>query len=128
VAEPTVRSRLERRLALLAADASVVAALCGALPDGWGMTVATELGTLGGYADLLQYRFLLVDLDAAVFDPVAAIRAVRSELMLNLAIFCFGGTADARDAARLARADRFLTRAEMVAQLPAFCEQFGWGG
>ena len=123
-----MRSRLERRLALLATDASVVEALRRALPDGWGMTVATELGALGGYADLLQYRFLLVDLDATAFDAVAAIRAVRGELMLNLAIFCCGGTADARDAARLARADRLFTRDEMVAQLPAFCEQFGWGG
>lgn len=123
-----MRSRLERRLALLAADASVAEALRRALPDGWGMTVATELGALGGYADLLQYRFLLVDLDSTAFDAVAAIRAVRGELMLNLAIFCFGGTADARDAARLARADRWFTRDEMVEQFPAFCEQFGWGG
>jgi hypothetical protein len=128
VIEPTIRTRLERGLALLAHDASVIDTVRSALPDGWRLTVSNELGALGGFADLLQFRFMLVDLDATAFDPVAAIRAVRGELMLNLAIFCCGGTPELRDAARLARADRCFTREELVAQLPAFCEQFGWGG
>ena len=98
-----------------------------ALPVGWEMTVATELGALGGFSDLLQYRFILVDLDATAFDPVAIIRVVRGELMLNVAIFCFGGAPTVRDAARLARADRFFTRDEIAHKLPSFCEQFGWG-
>lgn len=99
-----------------------------ALPVGWEMAVATELGALGGFSDLLQYRFILVDLDATAFDPVEIIRAVRGELMLNLAIFCFGGAPAVRDAARLARADRFFTRDEIADKLPSLCEQFGWGG
>lgn len=50
------------------------------------------------------------------------------DLMLNIAIFCFGGTAEARDDARLSRADRFFERAEIATKLALFCEQFGWGG
>jgi hypothetical protein len=30
------------------------------------------------------------------------------------------------DAARVARADRLFSRAEIAEKLPAFCEQFGW--
>jgi hypothetical protein len=47
-------------------------------------------------------------------------------MMLNVPIFCCGGDAGRRDAARLARADRFFERGELAARLPAFCEQFGW--
>jgi len=128
MAAPTIRSRLERRLVLIADDEVAAELLRRALPVGWEMTVATELGALGGFSDLLQYRFILVDLDATAFDPVEIIRAVRGELMLNLAIFCFGGAPAVRDAARLGRADRFFTREEIAEKLPAFCEQFGWGG
>ncbi|MBI3917096.1 MAG: hypothetical protein HY322_08825 [Betaproteobacteria bacterium] len=123
---PTIRSRLERRFVLVTHDVAVVEHLRGALPVGWEMAVATELGALGGFSDLLQYRFILVDLDATAFDPVEIIRAVRGELMLNLAVFCFGGAPPVRDAARLGRADRFFTREEIAEKLPAFCEQFGW--
>jgi hypothetical protein len=128
VAAPTVQSRLTRRLVLVACDAAVVEHLRQALPEGWEIVVTAEIDTLGGFAELLQYRFMLVDLDDATFDSVAIIRAVRTRLMLNLAIICFGGTLAVRDAARLARADRFLSRDEITEQLPAFCEQFGWGG
>ena len=128
MAAPTIRSRLERRFVLVTHDVAVVEHLRGTLPAGWEMTVATELSALGGFSDLLQYRFLLVDLDATDFDPVEIIRALRGELMLNLAVFCFGGAPAVRDAARLGRADRFFTREETAEKLPAFCEQFGWGG
>lgn len=127
MASPTIQSRLERRVVLIALDAAVVERLRCALPAGWVMTVATDLGALGSFAEVLQYRFMLVDLDSTPFDPVAIIRAVRGELMLNLPIFCFGGAPAMRDAARLARADRFFTREEIAGKLPAFCEQFGWG-
>jgi hypothetical protein len=113
---------------LVAHDAAVVERLRCALPAGWVMTVTTELAALGDFAELLQYRFMLVDLDTATFDPVAIIHAVRAQFMLNLPVFCFGGTPAVRDAARLARADRFFAREEIAATLPAFCEQFGWGG
>ena len=128
MAAPTIQSRLSRRLVLVARDAALVDRMRQALPAEWEITVTTELDTLGGFAELLQYRFMLVDLDDASFDPVAIIGAVRTRLMLNLAIICFGGTRAARDAARLARADRLLSRDEIIEQLPAFCDQFNWGG
>lgn len=93
------------------------------------MTATVSLDDLGGFQDILQYRFILLDLDAAgVFDPLDVIRQVRMELMLNIAIICFGGASDARDEARLARADRFFERAEIVEKMKLFCGQYGWGG
>ena len=128
MAAPTIQSRLARRVVLVASDAALVERLRQAVAPGWEITVATSLDALGGFAELLQYRFMVVDLDAVTFDPVAVIREVRTRLMLNLAIICCGGTQAARDAARLARADRLLSRDEIAMEIPAFCEQFGWGG
>jgi hypothetical protein len=76
---------------------------------------------------VLLQRFLLIDLDErAAFDPVETVTQIRAEMMLNVPIFCFGGTRELRDAARLARADRFFERAQVAAMLPLLCEQFGW--
>jgi NAD(P)-dependent dehydrogenase (short-subunit alcohol dehydrogenase family) len=72
-------------------------------------------------------RVALLDLEPGEGeDPVETVREIRSEMLLNIPIFCFGGDAAARDAARLARADRFFERAEIVARLPALCESFAW--
>lgn len=91
------------------------------------MSAPAGRDALEDFAEVLQHRFVLLDLDEAeAFDPVAIIEMLRSELMLNVPIFCFGGDAAQRDAARLARADRFLERAEIAQILPRFCEQFGW--
>ena len=128
MAAPTVQSRLVRRLILVASDAALVERLQQRVAPGWEITVTTRLDALGGFAELILYRFMVVDLDAVTFDPVEVISEVRTRLMLNLAIICCGGAQATRDAARLARADRLLSRDEMVEQLPAFCEQFGWGG
>jgi len=54
------------------------------------------------------------------------VREIRGEMLLNIPIFCFGGDAAARDAARLARADRFFERGELAAMLPRLCEGFAW--
>jgi hypothetical protein len=107
-------------------DAAMVERLRFAAAPGWELVAATELAELGGFAELLQYRFLLVDLDDASCDPVEVIRSVRTKLMLNLPIFGFGGSPEVCDAARIARADRLFSRAEIAEKLPAFCEQFGW--
>lgn len=107
----------------------MVEALRAAAPPGWTVAVTLDLGTLGGFQNILQHRFMLLDLERhGELDPVELITEVRSELMLNIPIFCFGGGAPARDAARLARADRFFERADIVTRLPQFCDQFGWGG
>lgn len=91
------------------------------------MIGTADLADAGGFEDILQYRFILLDLDAREsLDPLDTIRQVRGAMMLNVPIFCFGGTRELRDEARRARADRFFERAEISDRLVAFCEQFGW--
>ncbi len=129
MATPTIASRLQRRFIVMSGDQKLIAHLQDELPGGWEMTATVSLDDLGGFQDILQYRFILLDLDAAgVFDPLDVIRQVRMELMLNIAIICFGGASDVRDEARLARADRFFERAEIVEKMKLFCGQYGWGG
>ncbi|MBX9811969.1 MAG: hypothetical protein K2Y16_10210 [Burkholderiales bacterium] len=126
---PTVESRLKRRFIVMSGDDRLVAQLHDELPAGWEMRTSLSLDELGGFQDILQYRFILLDLDeGGAFDPLDVIRQVRMELMLNVAIICFGGAPDVRDEARLARADRFFERAEIVDKMKVFCGQYGWGG
>jgi hypothetical protein len=124
---PTIESRRRRRFILLSTDAALAAALRAALPQGWEMTVAGDVEALGGFAEILQHRFLLLDLDDAAIDSVATVTTLRRELMLNIAIVCLGGAPALRDAARLARADRFFERAEAAERTRQFCAQYGWG-
>jgi len=127
MASPTIESRRRRRFLLLSSDEALAADLRGALAEGWEMTVATDVDALGGFEQILQYRFLFLDLDDAAFDPLATIAHLRRDLMLNIAIVCLGGSKDLRDAARRARADRFFERAEAVERMRQFCAQYGWG-
>jgi hypothetical protein len=127
LAAPTVATRLQRRCLLLCADAAQRARLEGALPGDWRATPLREGDALDDFAELLQHRFVLLDLDESeAFDPLDMIERLRGDMMLNVPIFCFGGDAARRDAARLARADRFFERGEIADMLPRFCEQFGW--
>ena len=127
MAQPTPESRLQRRCIVMTDDAALRSQLTAALPPGWRLIATDDLEELGGFQDILQHRFIVLDLASGTFDPLDVIRQVRTELMLNVPIFCCGGTPAARDAARLARADRFFERDECVARLGGFCEQFGWG-
>jgi len=127
MAVPTVRSRLERRCIVMSDDAELVAGLRSRLPQGWTMIETRDLADVGGFEDVLQNRFILLDLDAQdTFDPLEVIGQVRGDMMLNIAIFCFGGPPPVRDQARQARADRFFERAEIAEKLAVFCEQFSW--
>ncbi len=126
MAQPTVASRLERRFVLCSSDAELEALLRGALPESWVMVRITDLAALGDFAEVLQYRFLLLDLEDAMFDPLDIIDTVRRELMLNIAILCLGGDPALRDAARLARADRFFERSAAVEVMRQFCGQYDW--
>lgn len=126
MAQPTVASRLQRRLALISSDMVLAGQLRAALPEGWAFTQTADLAELGDFAAVLQYRFLLLDLDAAGFDPLEVIDTVRRELMLNIAILCIGGDQALRDAARLARADRFFGRDAAVEVMLQFCSQYDW--
>ncbi len=124
--EPTVASRLQRRLAFISDDVALAAQLAAAAPQAWTFERAGELAALGDFTAILQYRFLLLDLDAASFDPLDIIDEVRREMMLNVAIICIGGDAGLRDAARLARADRFFERSVAVETMLQFCAQYDW--
>jgi len=126
MAQPTVASRLQRRLALISGDTVLAGQLRAALPEGWTLTQTADLAELGDFAAVLQYRFLLLDLDAAGFDPLEVIDTVRRELMLNIAILCIGGDQALHDAARLARADRFFGRDAAVGVMLQFCSQYDW--
>ena len=124
--EPTLASRLTRRFAVFSSDAGLTSSLQQALPVSWAMTPTSALAALGDFAAVLQYRFLLVDLDERAFSPLDVVVAVRRELMLNIVIVCFGGDAALRDAARLARADRFFDRSAAVEVMQQFCAQYDW--
>lgn len=129
MAQPTIAQRLERKFILMTADAEIRAAVAGQVPPGWEMVSVTDLDEIGGWSDILLYRFLLLDLDEmTAFDPLDVIRAVRMEHQINIAVFCFGGDRDIRDEMRLNRADRFYERDQIVAMVPQFLEQYGWGG
>ncbi len=126
--EPTIAARLQHRMILMSLDAALEAAVRQAMPEGWQMQATTDLDSLGSFDQLLLYRFIFLDLDSLsdTFDPLDAIRKVRREWMLNVPIFCFGGSADERDEARLNRADRFFERDEAAERLLQFCHQFRW--
>ena len=126
--EPTISRRLERRIILMTRDEEMIRQLQSCLEPPWEMTVVTDLEDLGAWNEVLLYRFLLLDLDEVdVFDPLDVIRILRMEYQINLPVFCFGGDQDIRDEMRLARADRFFNREEMVEKLPEFIRMYDWG-
>lgn len=127
MAEPTIAARLQRKYIVISPDDSIVKRLGAATPQGWEMVHAQDLHQLGEFQDVLLHRFLLLDLEGET-DPIETIREIRTELMLNIAIFCFGGSAELRDEARLNRADRFFERSEIVDKMLLYCDQYGWGG
>jgi hypothetical protein len=124
---PTIESRRRKRAVIMTANAAACHALASALPEDWEWLEFIDFGELGGFEDVLQLRFILVDLErSAAWDAIDAITHVRSELTLNVPIFCFGGDAENRDRARMAGADRFFAPEALVEELPEFCRQFGW--
>ncbi|MDA8390336.1 MAG: hypothetical protein M0Z76_06365 [Gammaproteobacteria bacterium] len=127
MAAPTIADRLNRRFLLMTNDADVVNRLRVHVPADWQMRVVTNLDDVGGWSDILLYRFLLLDLDEVEsFDPIDVIRVLRMEYLLQIAVFCFGGDADVRDEMRMSRADRFYERDQLVTVLPQFLAQYGW--
>jgi hypothetical protein len=127
MASPSVESRRRRRFILLSTDKALAGTLRAAMPDGWEMVATADLDAVGGFEEILQHRFVLLDLDDAALDPGAVVEHVRRDLMLNIAIVCVGGSKALRHAARLARADRFFERADAVERMQQFCAQYGWG-
>jgi len=127
MAEPTVAKRLQRKFILMTTDAPMRAQFAAVVPPEWEMVIVRDLEEIGEWADILLYRFIVLDLDdTRVFDPVAIMRDLRMQHMLQIAVFCFGGDKDLRDEMRLNRADRFFERAEIVERLPQFLQQYAW--
>lgn len=127
MSEPTIERRMEKRIILMTQDAEMIRSLEAQLPSDWSLHPVTDLEALGPWNEVLLYRFLLLDLDEVeVFDPLDVIRTLRMEYQINLPVFCFGGDQDIQDEMRLARADRFFGRAEMIEKLPEFIRQYDW--
>jgi len=123
---PTVEARLARKLIVFSHDSALREDVARSLPAGWQASYAGSAAEVGEFADVLLHRFALLDLEPGASDPIETVREIRGEMLLNIPIFCFGGDAAARDAARLARADRFFERGELAAMLPRLCEGFAW--
>lgn len=128
MAEPTIASRLQRKYIVMSADEQMIAALKAQTPPEWEVSNATSLAALGEFHEILLHRFMLLDLDeTTLFDPIETVREIRTELLLNIPIFCFGGSPELRDEARLNRADRFFERSQIVEKMLVYCEQYRWG-
>jgi len=129
MSEPTIERRLQRKYIVMSADAAILEQFSGLAPEGWEMVQITDLDDIGDWHEVLLYRFILLDLDEVdAFDPLDVIRILRTQFQINVPVFCFGGDEDIQDEMRLARADRFFSRDEMLEMLPQFCEQYSWGG
>lgn len=107
-------------------DPDLLRAIGAALPEGWRVQQAASFDGIGDFDEVLQHRYLLLDLDATTFDPLEIIREARVELMLNIPIFGFGGDAGMRAAAMQGRADRCFDRAAIADRIAAYCVEFGW--
>jgi len=129
LSEPTIERRLQRKFILMSADSTMRAQVAELAGEEWEMVAITDLEEIGDWHEILLHRFLLLDLDEVdAFDPLDVIHLLRREYMLNIAVFCFGGDEDIRDEMRVARADRFFDSDELLAMLPEFFKQYGWGG
>ncbi|MEJ2060939.1 MAG: hypothetical protein P8Y64_10710 [Gammaproteobacteria bacterium] len=126
--EPTIEKRLKRKFILMTADAQMRERIADLVPADWEMAVVTDLDDIGAWSEVLLHRFILIDLDEIdAFDPLDVVRVLRRQHQINTPLFCFGGDEDIQDEMRLARADRFFTREEMLEMLPRFFEQYQWG-
>lgn len=126
--QPTIDARMKRCYILMTGDPDMLVRFQALTPQNWHCVVVTDLDELGSWNDILLHRFLVMDLDESdVFDPLDVIRILRREHQINTPVFCFGGDEDIQDEMRLARADRFFSREEMLEMLPRFFEQYRWG-
>lgn len=128
MAEPTIAGRLEKKYIVLSTDQLMFNRVNAITPTDWTATAMASLEQLGDWHEVLLYRFLLLDLDEfEAFDPIDVIHVIRQQYQINIPVFCFGGDEDVQDEMRLARADRFFGRDEMLERLPEFLRQYDWG-
>ncbi len=123
--QPTIANRLRKRILLMTADQAYAGEIRPLIPDDWELQLITDLEEVGEWHEILLYKFLLLDLDEVeAFDPIDVIRILRMQYQINLPVFCFGGDQAVQEEMRMARADRFLSREEMLALLPQFIDQY----
>lgn len=128
MSQPTIAARLERKYIAMTADDETKRRLDSVTPEIWTCVAVTDIEQLGEWHEVLLHRFLLLDLDEfEAFDPLDVIRILRQQYQINIPVFCFGGEEDIRDEMRLARADRFFDKDEMIERLPEFFRQYDWG-
>jgi len=125
---PTISRRMQPGFILITTDDRLGGELQAAAGENWQVAVFPAIEDAGEWNEILLYRFILMDLDEAAGDPVAQVERIRVEYMINTPIFCFGGSKEVRDQARLKGGDRFFDRDEIVGKLPEFMEALGWGG
>ncbi len=125
MAEQTIETRLLKRFIVMTTDQSMIHELNRLLHEPWQMHIETELDSLGGWHEVLLYRFLLLDLDEVeAYDPLDVMRLIRMQYQINLPVFCFNGDEAMQQDMRLSRADRFFSRHQMLAMLPKFFAQY----
>ncbi|MHB1515165.1 MAG: hypothetical protein ACYCVY_05530 [Acidiferrobacteraceae bacterium] len=124
--EPTIESRRQRRFILVTSDPEFRASVEETIPKGWSMQVVTDLAEVGEWSDILLHRFIILDSDDPGIDAVDTVVRLRTDLMLQVAVFSFGGSVAQRDELRLARADRFYERSQVGQVLPQCFAQYGW--
>ena len=128
MSEPTIEERLKRKYIVMTVDEGMLGRLRAVTPERWELVRITDLDDIGDWHEVLLHRFVLLDLDEIdAFDPLDVIRILRMQYQINTPVFCFGGDEDIQDEMRLARADRFFSREEMIEMLPQFLEQYAWG-
>jgi hypothetical protein len=70
MAAATIESRRRRRALIMSARARTSRALREALAEGWECVESLDLDAIGDFGDILQLRFILIDLDhGSVWDP-----------------------------------------------------------
>ncbi len=126
VVEPTIESRRQRRFILVTSDPAFRASVEETIPKDWSMQVVTDLAEAGEWSDILLHRFIILDSDDPGIDAVDTVVRLRTDLMLQVAVFSFGGSVAQRDELRLARADRFYERSQVGQVLPQFFAQYAW--
>ncbi|MHB8413953.1 MAG: hypothetical protein ACYDB1_00965 [Acidiferrobacteraceae bacterium] len=126
MAEPTIEGRRQRRFILMTSDPAFRVSVEETIPEGWSMQVITDLADAGEWNDILLHRFIILDSDDPGIDAVDTVVRLRTDLMLQVAVFSFGGSVGQRDELRLARADRFYERSQVGQVLPQFFAQYGW--
>jgi hypothetical protein len=127
MAAPSIESRRRRRAFIMSTASNAILAIHGVLVEGWEALDGLSPDEVGGFEELLQLRFVVIDLaPSSDWDGLGAIAQIRSRHMLNVPIFCFGGDKERRDEARRCGADRCFDLPDLLEALPEFCRQFGW--